>query len=69
VHDPEHAFVIRPGILIDSVQTQRLGRAAPALVEGGDKAARGSDFLHLLIELTHNGPRKFWWFLGLATVN
>jgi hypothetical protein len=50
VHNREHLVIVRPGILVDAVEAQRLRRAAAALVERGDESGFCSDFLELLFE-------------------
>ena len=49
MHEREHFFIIGPGSFLNSVILQRLGCAATALVEGGDEAGLGPDFLQLLL--------------------
>ena len=48
VDNAEHLLVTRVAVLIDSVQAQRLGRAATTLIEGGDETGFVLDLLQLL---------------------
>jgi hypothetical protein len=47
VHDGQHLLIVGPRLL-NAVGGQGLGRAAPALVQGGDKAESVRHFLKLL---------------------
>ena len=47
VHEVEHLGVVAVAVRLDAVLGQRLGRAAAALVKGGEEAAAGPDLLGL----------------------
>ena len=48
MHNREHLIFVGPRPLLDSIRRQRLGRAATALVQRGNKAGLGLHFLQLL---------------------
>ena len=53
VDEVEHLGVVAVGRLVDAVELERLGGAAPALVEGGDEAVARLDLLELSV--VHEG--------------
>jgi hypothetical protein len=53
MHQVEHLVVVRPGVLLDAVQLQRLRGAATALVERSDEALSGPDLVqHVVVHIT-----------------
>src|SRR5262245_33323231 len=55
MHERKHLSLVGPRIFLDSVGTERLGRAATALVQRRNKAGICLHFLQLLWEVTHLG--------------
>src|SRR5438105_1683263 len=49
VHDLEHLCLAGPRVLLDSVGTQRAGRAAPALIQRRNEPGMGLHLLQLLV--------------------
>ena len=49
VHQIEHLLVIAVRTVFEAVQPQRLGRAASALIQGGDEAGRLLDLVELFL--------------------
>ena len=62
MHDRKHLILVGPGIFLDSVRTQRLGRAATALVQRRNETGMCLHFLQLLFveaESFHKASFKF----------
>src|SRR5215467_11435248 len=55
MYERKHLSLIGPGIFLDSIRTERLGRAATALVQGRNETGTCLHFLKLLCVVTH-----FW---------
>jgi hypothetical protein len=53
MHNLEHFIVVTIGVGLDPVVSQGLGRAASALVEGGDESGFVVDLVELLIKIGH----------------
>ena len=57
MHDRKHLIFIRPRTFFDAVKTQRVGRAATALIQRRNETGLGLHFLQLLCvyaESCHN---------------
>src|SRR5262249_13405747 len=54
MHDREHLLRVGPRIVLDAVSSQRVGRAAAALIQGGNEPAMGSHLLQLFLEVAHS---------------
>ena len=62
MHDRKHLILVGPRIFLDSVETQRLGRAATALIQRRNETGMGLHFLQLLFvkaESIHNASFNF----------
>jgi hypothetical protein len=53
MHNFEHFIVATISVGLDSIVSQGLGRAAPALVQGGDESGFVVDLVELLIKVGH----------------
>ena len=49
VHQVEHLVVVRPGVLLDAVELERLGGTAAALVERCDESLTGPDLVEHVV--------------------
>ena len=57
MHERKHLLLIGPRPVFDAIQTQRVGRAATALIQRRNETGLGLHFLQLLrvqAELCHN---------------
>jgi hypothetical protein len=61
MHDVVHALLVRPCVVLDAVELERLGRAAAALIERGNETFVGFDLLELILEYAHTGLLPCGW--------
>ena len=59
MHDRKHLILVGPSIFLDSVKTQRLWRAATALIQRRNETRMCFHFLQLLFEVAHLGHASF----------
>ena len=74
MHERKHLLLVGPRPVFDAIQTQRVGRAAPALIQRRNEPGLGLHFLQLLCvqaESCHNASfnvryRRIRWLLALS---